>query len=238
MDRRSFLKALIGLGAAVALPLKPTEQQVDEAWRQLVRRPFVFQVDEAGTIAEPDGPEPELNRDIYRIDTTRIRTPRELIDMVRSHAELESHFGALAASEREDAENQLARATLSRAERAALERIVAAIEHPASDWIDWVRDGGRRALPTFVRHIDDWLAEPVNWNAMEQWPRGWSGQGKALRFFQSIDDETLDALGVVIVEGDCPGSSYFAAELQQPVAEANAMAEVLELPFRFATGLG
>jgi len=33
MDRRSFLQALVGLGAAVALPLNPTDEQVDEAWK-------------------------------------------------------------------------------------------------------------------------------------------------------------------------------------------------------------
>jgi hypothetical protein len=202
MDRRSFLKALIGLGAAVALPLQPTEEQVDEAWDRLLRRPFIFEVDEAGTIAEPERPAPRINRDIYRIDTARIRAPRELIDTVRGFPELESHFGALAASEREDAENQLARATLSRTERAALQRTVALIAYPASDWFTWVKAGGRKALPAFVGHIDDWLDQQVNWNAIEQWPRGWSGKGEALWFFQSMEDETLDALGVVIVEGD------------------------------------
>jgi hypothetical protein len=40
IDRRSFLKVLIGLGAAVALPLQPTEEEVDCAWDQLVRRQF------------------------------------------------------------------------------------------------------------------------------------------------------------------------------------------------------
>ena len=42
-----------------------------------------------------------------------------------------------------------------------------------------------------------------------------------------------DALGVVIVEGDRPGSSYFAAELRNELADANAAAQRLGLPFRF-----
>ncbi len=78
----------------------------------------------------------------------------------------------------------------------------------------------------------------MNWNATEYWPRDWSGQGAAMQFFESMDDEMLDALGVVIVEGEHPGPSYYAAELRQPMADANAMAEALDLPFRFVTGRG
>jgi len=75
MDRRAFLKSLIGLGAAVALPLQPTDEQVDEAWDQLVRRPFMFEVDDHGTIAEPDERAPKIRADVYDINTAWIRTP-------------------------------------------------------------------------------------------------------------------------------------------------------------------
>ncbi|MBS0177041.1 MAG: hypothetical protein JSR64_23710 [Nitrospira sp.] len=34
----------------------------------------------------------------------------------------------------------------------------------------------------------------------------------------------MDALGIVVIEGDCPGSSYYAAELHTEVEVANRIA--------------
>lgn len=59
-----------------------------------------------------------------------------------------------------------------------------------------------------------------------------TGQGCALSFFDRF--EYNEALNIRIVEGDCPGSSYFAAELCTTVEEANRIAADLRLPIRFA----
>jgi hypothetical protein len=48
-----------------------------------------------------------------------------------------------------------------------------------------------------------------------------------------MDADHRDELGVVIVEGDHPGSDYFAAELRVEIADANRSAAKLGLPFRF-----
>ncbi|MBM9536193.1 hypothetical protein [Desulfobulbus alkaliphilus] len=40
-------------------------------------------------------------------------------------------------------------------------------------------------------------------------------------------------LGVVIIEGSCPGSSYFAAELRISIDEANRIAEQNGYALRF-----
>lgn len=76
----------------------------------------------------------------------------------------------------------------------------------------------------------------MNWGPIDFWPRGWSSQGKALPFIQQLDGDIVDALGVVIVEGEHPGSSYYAAELRMPIADANEATELLGLPFRFRKG--
>ena len=49
----------------------------------------------------------------------------------------------------------------------------------------------------------------------------------------TLDDKTLDALGVEIIEGEHPGSSYYAAELRQDVDYANQVAREMGLEFRF-----
>jgi hypothetical protein len=46
-----------------------------------------------------------------------------------------------------------------------------------------------------------------------------------MSFFQEMDGKMLDALGVVIVEGDHPGSTYFAAELRGVMEDANTVTE-------------
>ena len=58
----------------------------------------------------------------------------------------------------------------------------------------------------------DWLAAPVEWQ--EDMPYNASAQGIAKHFFEHEDLATLDKLGVWIVEGEFPGSTYYAAELR------------------------
>ncbi len=60
------------------------------------------------------------------------------------------------------------------------------------------------------------------------------GQSAALAFFRQQPYEVLDALGVVIVEGEHPGSSYYAAELRGNIDDANRLAEKLGVPIRFS----
>jgi len=56
INRRQLLTALAGLGAAAVLPENATAAQIDEAWTRLVTSPWHFDVDECGTIVEPDVP--------------------------------------------------------------------------------------------------------------------------------------------------------------------------------------
>jgi hypothetical protein len=233
MDRRTFLKLLIGLGAAVVLPTRPTEEQVEEAWDALVRYPFLFDVDEYGTIVEPGVVEPQIRSDIYDIDPMTICDPDSLVNAVEQYPELVSHFAALVASEVEEAQRHINPNDPSADGSASPMGVVELIKTSEVDWSDWVRARGREGLPAYRHEIAEWLSAPVDWDAVEWWPSNWSGQGTALEFFQSMENETLDALGVVIIEGEHPASSYFAAELRASIPHANAMAAVMALPFRF-----
>ena len=55
----------------------------------------------------------------------------------------------------------------------------------------------------------------------------------AYRFFSSMDYADLRTLGVKVLEGEFPGSTYFEAELRIPIDEANARAEAAGIPIRF-----
>ena len=69
---------------------------------------------------------------------------------------------------------------------------------------------------------DDFIDEPM------------SGQDMAYQMFsEGCYADKAQALGVEIVEGDHPGSSYIAAELSLPIAEANKKAEEAGFDIRF-----
>ena len=67
-----------------------------------------------------------------------------------------------------------------------------------------------------------------------------SGSSAAYRLFNGDDycdefepDEVIELLGIEIVEGEHPGSSYYAAELSMPIETANKIAEQKKVAIRF-----
>lgn len=256
INRRGFLKALAALGAAIVLPPEPTNAEVDAEWSRMLREPWYFDVDEYGTIIESGVDEPQVRADVFEdIYVEGVKTVDELIDQVDSCAPLVSRFQSLAADELEDIQNRLDEDDdirhelgeeedleeqlrlrgdlLPDAERAKLENVAQLLADEDEGWKAWVRLGGKEALPRFTQVVEAWLDEPVAWDEKEWFPDDWCAQGKALRFFQSTAAEVADELGVVIVEGQHPGSSYYAAELRAGLDQANEVAVRMQLPFRF-----
>lgn len=82
--------------------------------------------------------------------------------------------------------------------------------------------------------IEKWFESPPDWAFEDDYlPESGTAQGAALAFFRTIEGDSLDLLGVQIVEGDRPGSSYFAAELVQEINIANSVAIEHRIPVRF-----
>lgn len=85
-----------------------------------------------------------------------------------------------------------------------------------------------------VPEIEKWFNSPPNWNWEDDYlPKNSTSQGAALEFFQRMDDGDLDAISVVIVEGEHPGSTYYAAELEVELDIANKAAAEAGIPVRF-----
>lgn len=85
--------------------------------------------------------------------------------------------------------------------------------------------------------IEKWFDGEPNWGDEEDYlPSGMTAQGAALSYFRNMDGSILESLGVVIVEGDRPGSTYYAAELEGDIAHANAVAVKHNLDIRFVLG--
>jgi hypothetical protein len=54
-----------------------------------------------------------------------------------------------------------------------------------------------------------------------------------MEFFQSMDVDQLETLGVEVVEGEHPGSTYYAAELRNDIDQANRAAQQAGISVRF-----
>ena len=67
---------------------------------------------------------------------------------------------------------------------------------------------------------------------MNFFPKDYSGVVVAKQYFEGLDYKILDTLGLEIIKGEHPGSSYYAAELRQDIGFANQVTSV-RLIFEF-----
>jgi hypothetical protein len=183
-----------------------------------------YEVNEYGTITDPRGKYPEINAEAFSIDTRQIDNKDDLIYEVEYCQPLRWHFNDLA---REKIEELIAQDEESQ----YAQKIKALLDNEDS-WkylldIDF-------NLDAYKDLINEWLDSPIDWDQSDYFTcDDITPQAMAKSFFESIDVDTADYLGLVIVEGDHPGSTYFAAELRKGVDHANYAAERLGLDFRF-----
>jgi hypothetical protein len=111
-------------------------------------------------------------------------------------------------------------------------------EEGAENWLLNVDNG--HFENNVVDAIRDWFSEPPYWGSDEEDYLPWeaTAQGIAMNHFKNMDFNSLDVLGVEVVEGDDPGSPYYCAELCYSLEEANAAAEAAGLPVRFVPQRG
>ena len=235
LNRRNFLLSLIALGANYSLSDDATARAVTKAWVQALAEPWYFSVDAHGTITEPDYPQRETWGEIFSIYIAGIKTPEDVVREVDRCILLGEHFSVLASAELdsllEDVDSDI---EPSPARRRHINQVIVALEaDPDEGWYDWIQLEGQAGVERFKDMIADWADEPANYSQTEYFPANYGAQGMAMVFFESLGQKTLNALGVIIVEGEHPGSSYYAAELRNDIKSANETAAELELPFRF-----
>ena len=239
INRRSFLMGLMALGASTSLstPIEAaTPAQIDKVWKELGKNPWFFDTNDR-TILETDFKEPELWSDVFEDVTSHHSRPDWLVLEVEGCEPLTWHFQNLAAEKLADVEEALDEDELSNPEfaskRQALVRLRDVLSDSDDGWKEWIMLEGPMNLDRFTQAIQDWLDAPVDYTQSEFFPIDYGVQGGPYRFFSMMDPDVRDELGVVVVEGEHPGSTYYAAELRKPIDEANATAEDLGLPFRF-----
>lgn len=238
INRRNFLQALIAAGASFALPAKATKAQIDQVWAEAQANPWFFEVNENGTLIDADIPEPQVWADVFDITTSETSDIQSIIREIQACPPLSSFMDRALDKEieslEEDFDNEEPELTK---EQKALQKKIATLkefrEEYEEPWQYWIELEGKSGVAKFNELIEDWLTDPIDWMQSDFFPVRSGPQGAALGFFENQSYELLDAIGVVIVDGEHPGSSYYAAELSQDIEKANATAERLGLPFRF-----
>jgi hypothetical protein len=166
----------------------------------------LFEVDMAGTITSNEK-EPRTNAEAFRIGN--YQTVEKLISAVQACPPLGF-----------DVEQ-------------AVQDYKALIDdraHMGEDWCDWV-DSDETSLAWLIEFIDAWLEQSFDFGNSEFF-QCTSSDGYALRYFQRFDVETLDQLGVYIIESEHPASSFNAAVLREDIDYANQVARSMGLEFR------
>ena len=215
MDRRTFLQSLAALGSAIALPVEgiasAPDTVVDEVWARVLAAPATIYVNEYGALSsDPVEVYPATRRELLGYD--EIGSRAQLIALVAE----DNHVEAVVECEYSDPYWFIDDETRP------------------EDWNEWLLVADEDTIERLIERVNDWINDTPDERDYERADiGGCTGRGNALRFFRDEFEYCAD-FDIVIVEGDCPGSSYFAAELHMGIAEANAYAAEFNIPIRFA----
>ena len=216
MNRREFLKSLAGLGASVLVPVDlsaASASEVDAVWVAANRAPALFSVASWGTLSIGDYEEPGCRAEMYDIEADWSNR-EELASVIQSNWQLESIAEDVVADCAEEAD----------------------VSGDIPEWEEWLAKASDDDVAYLESRIREWLDDKPDVGAEYEWlppMNTLTPESRAYTFFKSQDDDLLDALGVVFVEGDHPGSTYFGAEFHGDIDEANRIAESENIPIRF-----
>ena len=225
MDRRTFLKTLASLGASIALPFDlatASPKEVDVAWQAATQAWGLFEVNEYGTLSYANFEPPKTRRDAYWFSGASEFDA----DTIEGHWSLNERIKDIYRDALIDAaEND---PLVDEPDLDAIE------ERVEKGWAEWFKRAKGADEAAIEAAIDDWLdAEPDWCNEWEALYKSGTAQGAAYDHFLSEDLDVMDALNILVIEGDCPGSSFFAAELRMSSEEANEIAEANGWEIRF-----
>jgi hypothetical protein len=201
--------------------------------------PTFYSVTAEGMIIVPDIAEPKTRADVFeQVDPRDVHVRRDLISLIKACPPLAKRFRRLSMAyldKHSESTPFVVKVFTQRGLRSGAQQLIqgALRRDPEEGWQQWIDFSGDAALEGFLQSVRDWLDEDIDWNESEYFDVIWNGQAAALSYFEDLPYAILKALGVKIIDGDVPGSSYRAAELVKDIEEANQIAELLELDLRF-----
>lgn len=214
MNRREFLQSVAALGTAFAIPLESLasapESVIQDIWCAVSEDPFVFYVNEYGALSsDPVDAYPASRKALW--DYPEVTSREQLQSFAEDQASV-ADFLACEFSDPNWFDDD---------------------EEKPEDWQAWLIAADDGTIGRLIDQVNHWInSTPDELDYERATLMGYTGQGNALRFFRDAF-EYCDDFDIVVVEGDCPGSSYYAAELHMDLDNANALARKLDIPIRF-----
>lgn len=204
--------------------------------------PVLFFVEDGGTLATTDFDPPKTRRDVYKdIADDWSNSPQHLYSEIHQCQPLVWKLNSLYDDHRAQIVDSLELVTeskgLNKLRISALnKRLDQLPEDPYEGADDWLLGlSNAEFQEKIVPAIQRWLNSEPDWvNETDYFPDASSAQELALQYFQGMASDVLDALGVIIVEGEHPGGTYYAAELGIGIDEANLRAIKLNISVKFA----
>lgn len=200
-----------------------------------------FEVDDSGTLTMADFREPKIRSEFYEsVYESWSESPAHLADAMDDCEPLAWAVHSIYTEIRDEIQAVLdeiseTSGVFKKRTAALTARLKEMAEEPEEGVENWLLAlTASEFEESIVPEIEKWFASPPKWNwEDDHLPRGGTAQGAALEFFQNMDGDALDALGVTIVEGEHPGSTYYAAELTCDLGAANKAAAATGIPVQF-----
>jgi hypothetical protein len=201
----------------------------------------VFEVINDTTLSVPGIAEPKTRADVFDVSLEAIKSPDDLISEADQCPPLAWELHRIYSEHREALVRELAEQSPEakegrRSRYSVLESKLENLpEEPEDGLAKWAEGIGKKDFSKIRERIRKWFEESPDWGDEEDeyFSDFATGQSAALAIFQDMDPKILDLLGIEIVEGEHPGSSYYAAELNKSIDDANRAAELAGIPIRF-----
>lgn len=200
-----------------------------------------FEVDSGGTLSMLGHYQPETRAEFYEdVAEYWSGSPQALADAMDECQPLAWAVHSVYSEFRDELSSDVQEAqragTGHKKRLAALQARLRTMPEEPEDGVEaWLLALTTREFEEWVSsEIEKWFESPPDWAFEDDYlPQSGTAQGAAMEFFQSMDVDQLEALGIDVVEGEHPGSTYYAAELRNDIDQANRAAQQAGIPVRF-----
>jgi hypothetical protein len=201
----------------------------------------VVEVDDNGLLRLADFGEPETRDQLYESLGSWSVSPLDLVEAMEGNEPFRWAANQIYDDFRDSIEDEiLKKGGVKRRIKALAKRLKQFPDDAYDGAVDWILGMTDQEFETLiVPGLNQWFSDAPDYEIeLDYLPLNVTAQGAALQLFSDIPASQCEALGVVIIEGECPGSSYFAAELRIDAEEANKVADKLGLSiyFRLCSG--
>ncbi len=192
-----------------------------------------FDVDQWNTISYGDYHEPTSNADAFGLSVNEVQSVRDVLNLEMCNQWFAQHAETVWIDQLEDFLNFVDCTDVLTPEQ---HRFYKRLKRGVPEFCElraWVKYLPDEWSADFVLRCAGWLSQTPCDSSQEGWCASHFPVYSAMNFFEWKDRQFLKELGVVIIEGEHPGSSYYAAELRNDIELANAVLEKNACNYRF-----